>query len=443
VRRLLIVDDDDAIRLSLVAAFKNIFEIKDASGGREAIAILGDWIPDVILLDQRMLDMDGLETLDHIKDIDPDIPVVMITAYGTVAEAVKAMQHGALDYIQKPYDIERVRLVVNRAASIGAMKRELSELKGEINVLGMVGASDAMKQVFNTIQEFAPTDLNILITGPTGVGKEMAAKAIHFKSTRRQGPFIAINLAAIPENLMESELFGYEKGAFTGAATSKAGKVELADSGTLFLDEIGDMDRVLQAKLLRFLETRTVERLGSVRYRQVDVRLVSATNRDLVNEVDTGAFREDLFYRLNTVCINIPPLRERLEDIPLLTNHFISRYNRRFNKDIQGVSQEVMDLFLSLPWRGNVRELMHTIEFAVARCKTSTITRQDLPEHVSIVDTSPATNSSGLVEAVENLEKQMIQSALMSTGNNRTRAASILGISLRTLQYKLKKYNMG
>jgi len=437
------VDDDDAIRLSLVAAFKNIFEIKDASGGREAIAILGDWIPDVILLDQRMLDMDGLETLDHIKDIDPDIPVVMITAYGTVAEAVKAMQHGALDYIQKPYDIERVRLVVNRAASIGAMKRELSELKGEINVLGMVGASDAMKQVFNTIQEFAPTDLNILITGPTGVGKEMAAKAIHFKSTRRQGPFIAINLAAIPENLMESELFGYEKGAFTGAATSKAGKVELADSGTLFLDEIGDMDRVLQAKLLRFLETRTVERLGSISYRQVDVRLVSATNRDLVNEVDTGAFREDLFYRLNTVCINIPPLRERLEDIPLLTNHFISRYNRRFNKDIQGVSQEVMDLFLSLPWRGNVRELMHTIEFAVARCKTSTITRQDLPEHVSIVDTSPATNSSGLVEAVENLEKQMIQSALMSTGNNRTRAASILGISLRTLQYKLKKYNMG
>jgi len=443
VRRLLIVDDDDAIRLSLVAAFKNIFEIKEASGGREAIAILGDWIPDVILLDQRMLDMDGLETLDHIKDIDPDIPVVMITAYGTVAEAVKAMQHGALDYIQKPYDIERVRLVVNRAASIGAMKRELSELKGEINVLGMVGASDAMKQVFNTIQEFAPTDLNILITGPTGVGKEMAAKAIHFKSTRRQGPFIAINLAAIPENLMESELFGYEKGAFTGAATSKAGKVELADSGTLFLDEIGDMDRVLQAKLLRFLETRTVERLGSISYRQVDVRLVSATNRDLVNEVDTGAFREDLFYRLNTVCINIPPLRERLEDIPLLTNHFISRYNRRFNKDIQGVSQEVMDLFLSLPWRGNVRELMHTIEFAVARCKTSTITRQDLPEHVSIVDTSPATNSSGLVEAVENLEKQMIQSALMSTGNNRTRAASILGISLRTLQYKLKKYNMG
>ncbi|HDM32155.1 MAG TPA: sigma-54-dependent Fis family transcriptional regulator [Deltaproteobacteria bacterium] len=443
MRRLLIVDDDDAIRLSLVAAFKNIFEIKDASGGREAIAILGDWIPDVILLDQRMLDMDGLETLDHIKDIDPDIPVVMITAYGTVAEAVKAMQHGALDYIQKPYDIERVRLVVNRAASIGAMKRELSELKGEINVLGMVGASDAMKQVFNTIQEFAPTDLNILITGPTGVGKEMAAKAIHFKSTRRQGPFIAINLAAIPENLMESELFGYEKGAFTGAATSKAGKVELADSGTLFLDEIGDMDRVLQAKLLRFLETRTVERLGSISYRQVDVRLVSATNRDLVNEVDTGAFREDLFYRLNTVCINIPPLRERLEDIPLLTNHFISRYNRRFNKDIQGVSQEVMDLFLSLPWRGNVRELMHTIEFAVARCKTSTITRQDLPEHVSIVDTSPATNSSGLVEAVENLEKQMIQSALMSTGNNRTRAASILGISLRTLQYKLKKYNMG
>ena len=443
MRRLLIVDDDDAIRLSLVAAFKNIFEIKDASGGREAIAILGDWIPDVILLDQRMLDMDGLETLDHIKDIDPDIPVVMITAYGTVAEAVKAMQHGALDYIQKPYDIERVRLVVNRAASIGAMKRELSELKGEINVLGMVGASDAMKQVFSTIQEFAPTDLNILITGPTGVGKEMAAKAIHFKSTRRQGPFIAINLAAIPENLMESELFGYEKGAFTGAATSKAGKVELADSGTLFLDEIGDMDRVLQAKLLRFLETRTVERLGSISYRQVDVRLVSATNRDLVNEVDTGAFREDLFYRLNTVCINIPPLRERLEDIPLLTNHFISRYNRRFNKDIQGVSQEVMDLFLSLPWRGNVRELMHTIEFAVARCKTSTITRQDLPEHVSIVDTSPATNSSGLVEAVENLEKQMIQSALMSTGNNRTRAASILGISLRTLQYKLKKYNMG
>lgn len=443
MRRLLIVDDDDAIRLSLVAAFKNIFEIKDASGGREAIAILGDWIPDVILLDQRMLDMDGLETLDHIKDIDPDIPVVMITAYGTVAEAVKAMQHGALDYIQKPYDIERVRLVVNRAASIGAMKRELSELKGEINVLGMVGASEAMKQVFNTIQEFAPTDLNILITGPTGVGKEMAAKAIHFKSTRRQGPFIAINLAAIPENLMESELFGYEKGAFTGAATSKAGKVELADSGTLFLDEIGDMDRVLQAKLLRFLETRTVERLGSISYRQVDVRLVSATNRDLVNEVDTGAFREDLFYRLNTVCINIPPLRERLEDIPLLTNHFISRYNRRFNKDIQGVSQEVMDLFLSLPWRGNVRELMHTIEFAVARCKTSTITRQDLPEHVSIVDTSPATNSSGLVEAVENLEKQMIQSALMSTGNNRTRAASILGISLRTLQYKLKKYNMG
>jgi len=443
MRRLLIVDDDDAIRLSLVAAFKNIFEIKEASGGREAIAILGDWIPDVILLDQRMLDMDGLETLDHIKDIDPDIPVVMITAYGTVAEAVKAMQHGALDYIQKPYDIERVRLVVNRAASIGAMKRELSELKGEINVLGMVGASEAMKQVFNTIQEFAPTDLNILITGPTGVGKEMAAKAIHFKSTRRQGPFIAINLAAIPENLMESELFGYEKGAFTGAATSKAGKVELADSGTLFLDEIGDMDRVLQAKLLRFLETRTVERLGSISYRQVDVRLVSATNRDLVNEVDTGAFREDLFYRLNTVCINIPPLRERLEDIPLLTNHFISRYNRRFNKDIQGVSQEVMDLFLSLPWRGNVRELMHTIEFAVARCKTSTITRQDLPEHVSIVDTSPATNSSGLVEAVENLEKQMIQSALMSTGNNRTRAASILGISLRTLQYKLKKYNMG
>ncbi len=444
MKRLLIVDDDDAIRLSLVAAFKNMFEIKEASGGKEAISILGGWIPDVILLDQRMLDMDGLETLDHIKDIDPDIPVVMITAYGTVAEAVKAMQRGALDYIQKPYDIERVRLVVNRAASIGAMKRELSELKGEVNVFGMVGASDAMKQVFNTIQEFAPTDLNILVTGPTGVGKEMAAKAIHFKSTRRQGPFIAINLAAIPENLMESELFGYEKGAFTGAATSKAGKVELAHGGTLFLDEIGDMDRPLQAKLLRFLETRTVERLGSVSYRHVDVRIVSATNRDLASEVDTGSFREDLFYRLNTVCINIPPLKERLEDIPVLTDHFISRYNRRFKKDIQGVAPEVMDLFLSLPWKGNVRELMHTIEFAIARCKTSTINRSDLPEQLINADTaSTSTESSSLVEAVEALEKQMIQSALISTGKNRTRAAAMLGISLRALQYKLKKYNIG
>ena len=395
----------------------------------------------MVLLDQRMFDMDGLETLSHIKDIDPDIPVVMITAYGTISDAVKAMKQGATDYIQKPYDIEEVRIIVNRAATIGAMKREIKELKGEMNMFGMVGASEAMKDVFETIEEFAPTDINILITGPTGVGKEMAARAIHHKSLRREGVFVPINLAAIPESLMESELFGYDKGAFTGASTSKAGKVELGDKGTLFLDEIGDMGKTLQAKLLRFLETRVVERLGSTRYRPVDVRIISATNQDLSNAVDTGAFREDLFYRLNTVYINIPPLKERLVDISILTDHFISIYNQRFKKDIQDVSKEVMDRFLSYPWRGNVRELMHTIEFGVAKCKQSLISLSDLPPQM-LSSQQTVNGESAMVEEVKQLERQMIQNALITTDSNRTKAAELLGISLRSLQYKLKKYNM-
>jgi len=396
-----------------------------------------------VLLDQRLPDADGTEVLKEIKRLSPEVPVIMLTAYGTVKSSVKAMKLGAFDYIEKPYDIEEVKLTIANALKLRMLEEEINhlrlELKEKYALSGIIGKSKAMQDVFRLIKDIAPLDITVLITGETGTGKELVARAIHYNSSRANGPFVAVNCAAIPENLLESELFGYEKGAFTGAVKRKKGKIELAERGTLFLDEIGDMPSELQAKLLRFLEDRTFERLGGEENIKANVRIVAATNQDLTLAIKERRFREDLYFRLNTVTIYLPPLRKRLEDIPLLAEHFVQQYNQNFKKDVKGISPEALSLLMQYDWPGNVRELKHVIERAVALCRGEMVTPKDLALEPK---EELGEEIYDLNRILERHEKAAIKKALMQTGYNKTKAAQLLGISLRSLQYKVKKYGL-
>ncbi|MFC1798946.1 sigma-54-dependent transcriptional regulator, partial [Thermodesulfobacteriota bacterium] len=401
----------------------------------------------------KMPSMDGIELLERIKKRDPDLPVIMMTAHGTVEKAVEAMQKGAYSYLLKPFDNERLTLYVNKAIEMFRVVKENRRLRDAVESQygfgNIIGKNKRMKEMFETIRKVAPSLATVLIEGENGTGKELVAKSIHFNSSRREKPFIAINCSALAESLLESELFGHEKGSFTGAIATKKGRFELADGGTLFLDEIGELSQNLQVKLLRVLQEKVFERVGGIKPISVDIRIVAATNKLLREEIQAGRFREDLYFRLNIVRIDLPPLSERLEDIRLLIDHFITKYaeERRFDVPIKGVDPEVERLFYDYSWPGNIRELENVIERAMILCPGDTIKASDLPidfkENIySSFPLNGIPTDAKLFETIETIERKMIERAMKLTGNVQSDAAKLLGIGKSGLNKKLKKYQM-
>lgn len=452
MNKVLIVDDELNMRLVLAAMLKKEgYEVSSAADGSEALAILKSGGIDAVISDLKMPNIDGMELLKHISDKYPEVPVVMITAHGTVATAVEALKKGALDYITKPFDIDELKNVISKAIKTRVLKE--SELFGppeEIERGGIIGTSKSMQEIFNAIKRVAPTTTTILITGETGTGKELVADAIHFNSPRKKNPMIKINCAAIAETLMESELFGYEKGAYTGAAVTKPGKFELAHKGTLFLDEVSEIPRDMQVKLLRVLQEQEFERVGGLRTIKVDVRIIAATNQNLLQQVQAGNFREDLYYRLNVFPIEIPPLRERKEDILPLTDYFVEKFNKKLEVSLS-MTQEVKEILLRYEWPGNIRELENLIERMMLLAKGNEITVNEIPEEfkaaISKIAAIPAEESKKpfkdyMRDHVENVEKQMILNTLEEADGNVTKAAKQLGLSRKGLQLKMIKYNL-
>ena len=451
---VLIVDDEKNYPLILSAVLaEEGFETLTANSGSEALAIVKNSDIDLVLTDMKMPSMDGIELLEKIKDKDPDLPVIMMTAYGTVDKAVEAMQKGAYSYILKPFDNESLVLYVNKACSMYRIVKENRQLRDAVesrySLGNIIGKSKRMQDVFEIIQKVAPTTAVVLIEGESGTGKELVAKSIHFNSTRQDKPFIAVNCSALVENLLESELFGHEKGAFTGAVAMKKGRFELADGGTLFIDEIGELSQSLQVKLLRVLQEKVFERVGGVKPVSVDIRIIAATNKKLKEEMQQGRFRDDLFYRLNVVRIVMPPLRQRQEDIRLLVDYFIHKYAGERNSDIPvtGLDQEVERVFYNYSWPGNVRELENVMERAIILCPEETIKMTDLPKDfkenaydAQHLDGIP--ENAKLNETIVTIEKKMLERALRLTNNVHSNAAALLGIGKSGFSKKIKKYRI-
>jgi len=449
---VLIVDDEKNYPLILAAVLEEEgFETMTANSGHEAIEILKNSDVDLVLTDMKMPGMDGIELLENVKAKDPELPVIMMTAYGTVEKAVEAMQKGAYNYIMKPFENDSLVIYVKKAVAVYQMVKENRQLrsavKSQYSFGNIIGKSKVMTDVFETIRKIAPTNATVLIEGESGTGKELVAKAIHFNSPRRNKPFVAVNCSAFAETLLESELFGHEKGAFTGAAAMKKGRFELADTGTLFLDEIGELSQNIQVKLLRVLQEKTFERVGGVKLVAADIRIIAATNRKLKDEVEQGRFREDLFYRLNVLPLVLPPLRERSEDIRLLVNHFVKKYagERKSDIPVTGIEQAAERIFYEYSWPGNVRELENVIERAVILCPDELIRVSDLPrnfkdnaDNTLHLDGIPA--DASLYDTLTTVEKKMIERAMKMADNVQTHAAQILGIGKSGLSQKLKKY---
>ena len=454
MRTILIVDDEKNYLTILSAVLEDEgFEVLTALGGREALEVHKTSDLDLILTDMKMPEMDGIELLERIKSVDPDLPVIMMTAHGTVDKAVEAMQKGAYTYILKPFDNERLIIYVQKAISMYQVVKENRRLRDAVESQyrfgNIIGKSKKMRDIFDTIQKVAPTSATVLIEGESGTGKELVARSIHFNSHRREKPFVAVNCSALAESLLESELFGHEKGAFTGAVATKKGRFELADGGTLFLDEIGELSQNLQVKLLRVLQEKVFERVGGVRTISVDIRIIAATNKELQHEMQAGRFREDLYYRLNVVHIALPALKERQEDIHLLVNHFIKKYatERQSDAPVKGVGQEVDRLFYNYSWPGNIRELENVIERVMILSPGETIRVSDLPKEFtdSVHNTLhlegiPA--DAKLYETLAMIEKAMIERALKISDNVQAHAATLLGIGKSGLNQKIKKYNL-
>ena len=451
---ILIVDDEKNYPriLSAVLEEEN-FETLTANSGPEALEILRHSDVDLVLTDMKMSSMDGITLLEKIKEKDPDLPTLMMTAHGTVEKAVEAMQKGACNFIQKPFDNKQLVVYINKAIEmfrvIKENRRLLNDAQSRYGFDNIIGKSKVMRDIFEIIRKVAPTSATVLIEGGSGTGKELVARSIHLNSPRRGKPFIAVNCSALAENLLESELFGHERGAFTGAVAMKKGRFELADAGTLFLDEIGELTPYLQAKLLRILQERIFERVGGVKPISVDIRLIAATNKRLKNEIGTGNFREDLYFRLNVVRIELPPLKDRKEDIQLVTNHFIKKYedHRPSDKPVYGVDQDVMRLFNNYPWPGNIRELENIIEQAMILSLGEIITVPDLPDgFVENVYEGPRIEGipedAKLFETLSMIEKKMIERSLRLSGNVQARASEILGIGKSGLSKKMKKYGI-
>jgi len=490
IKRVLIADDEINIRRVLEAILRRDgYEVVTAANGDEALARMSRDI-NTVITDLKMPGLDGMGLLKRLSVDFPDVPVVMITAHGSVESAVEAVKLGAFDYVEKPFDQEQIRQIVTKALRTHMLSRrnarpEDTSPRGRFR---LVGESVAIRQVYQVVEKVADTPSTVLITGESGTGKELVARALHDYSSRSGGPFIKINCAAIPKTLMESEMFGYEKGAFTGAVGSKPGRFELAHGGSLFLDEIGEIPIEMQVKLLRVLQESEFERVGGIKTIKVDVRLITATNRDLAAEIAGGGFRDDLYYRLNVVPIHLPPLRERREDIPLLVDHFLARFNERLKKQVTGAEPEAIDRLISHQWPGNIRELENVIERTILFCEGPLIRLADLPGELGGTPhpampgpvpeeralSAPSTTSSSsalpaqatppapppaavtvppvgeevgsLKEAVraetERVERELIQRALDETGGNVTKAARKLQISRKSLQTKMKEFGL-
>ncbi|HOC19256.1 MAG TPA: sigma-54 dependent transcriptional regulator [Vicinamibacterales bacterium] len=445
---ILLVDDEPAQRLVLAGFLrKRGFDVVQAGTSEDALAELSARTIDLVLTDLRMPGASGIDLLEGSRRINPEVPVIVTTAFGTVASAVEAMKRGAADYLTKPIDLEELDVLIARTLERRALVAENRELRRQLEsrhrLAGLETANARMAEAINTAARAAGSRATILIRGESGTGKELLARAVHYASPRASGPLVAVNVAALPDTLLESELFGHERGAFTGADREHRGRFELADGGSLFLDEIGDLPRTTQVKLLRVLQEQAFERLGGTRTLRVDVRVLAATNRDLEGMVARGEFRDDLYYRLNVVSIEVPPLRERREDIPALVEHFLKRFADENQSPSKEISREAMDLLLKYPYPGNVRELENLVHRAVVLSRGRTITAADLPVHLARVGRAgTAATDTPFVERVSEFERSLIVEALERAGGVQTRAARELGMSERHLRYKLKKYKL-
>ena len=447
-KRILVVDDDSYVRgATEEILIRKGYDVDTASAASGALQRLEEADYDLLLSDIKMPGMSGLELLEKVKSRWPDLTVILMTAYGAIEDAVRAMSNGAYNYLQKGSEstTEEMEIVVEQALKVQDTEREnkrlRSELQSRYSCGSMIGKAPNMEQVFDLIGTVADSRATVLVTGESGTGKELVAKALHYNSARRNGPFIRLNCAALPKDLMESELFGHEKGAFTGAIKQTRGRFEMADGGTLLLDEISEIDPALQAKLLRVLQEREFERVGSTQTIKIDVRIVATTNRDLVKEVEEGIFREDLYYRLNVIEIGLPPLRDRLEDVPALVRAFVERFNDENGKQIQGIEEDAMELLCRYDWPGNVRELENYIERAVVVSPGPTLRTCDFPR--KLVDGPSGGGGGGGLQVgltVHEMERRLIMKTLEAFHGNRTEAAAQLGISTRTLRNKLHEY---
>ncbi|MBN2327591.1 MAG: sigma-54-dependent Fis family transcriptional regulator [Candidatus Omnitrophica bacterium] len=447
-KKLLVVDDEIGIQNLLTRVLRSEgYDIRTADNGDSAIQMAKEDLPDLVLCDIVMPGKDGIAALRELKQLSPKIEVIMLTAHSTVENAVEAMKLGAADYLKKPFDVEELKIVIEKTLGVADLKRENSALREEIGLKygidHIVGKHPKMREIFEFIKTVASTPSTVLIHGESGTGKELIAGAIHYHSPRRHKPFVKVNCAAISEELLESELFGHEKGAFTGAVRTSEGKFVMADGGSILLDEVSEMSPKLQAKLLRVLQEKEVDKVGGREPVKVDVRVMATTNRNLEEEIKKRNFREDLYYRLNVVTISFPPLRERKSDIPELCNFFLAKYNREMNRKIQAVSRDAEQILLRCQWPGNVRQLENCIERAVVLCKESTIEVEHLPPEIHSLSPDAGRDSAADIQAgmtVAEMERSLIMETLKMTNNNRTRAAEILGISIRTLRNKLNEY---
>ncbi len=455
--KILVVEDDASMGFFLCEAMnKERYEAVHVSNGEEALSRLHREDFDLVILDLKLPRMSGMDVLTTIRRTDPDTTVIMITAHGSKDVAIEAISKGAYDYFSKPFDINEMRIVVRRALEKAQLQQEVRDLREKVEGKGalrnIVGNSKGMQEVSEIVKTVLDSDVTVLITGESGTGKELIAEAIHYNSPRRANPLVKLNCVAIPETLMESELFGYEKGAFTGATKRKLGKFELANGGTLLLDEIGDMSLTTQSKLLRVLQEREFERVGGVEPVRVDVRIMTSTNRDLKRAVQERRFREDLFFRINVIPIHIPALRERREDIPSLVDHFLNLFQARYHKRIERISEEAMDVMVNYSWPGNVRELENAVQRAVLLSRDSVISEWNLPPEVQggagkrPPDMFRLGDGRSLSDTLDGLtrdvEKRLILEALEQAGGKREKAARLLNLSLKTLYNKMKKYNL-
>jgi len=449
--RLLVVDDERAVRSALrVNLAKAGYEVVLAASAEEALALLVSRPPDLVLTDVMMPGLSGHELLARLQNSHPDLPVVIMTGHGSVESAVAAMKAGAADYIIKPVSRAELLVILEKALQTRELEAEVATLRAELDgrygFENIIGHTSAMQAVYELVDAVADSDALVLLTGPTGTGKELLSRAIHHRSPRRDRPFVAINCAALPEGLLESELFGHEKGAFTGAVRQHLGKFEQADGGTLMLDEIGDIPLSAQVRLLRVLESGELQRVGGRETLRVDVRVIAATNRNLRRAAREGTFREDLYYRLNVFHIPLPPLRDRIDDIPLLVEHFVQRSARRYRRRAREVSQTVLSQLMAYHWPGNVRELEHLIERAVILCQGTIITELKLPEpeteelpRVERPEEIPLPETTDINQELRSLERRLIVEALKREGGVQARAARRLGISRSNLNYRIQK----
>ncbi len=442
---LLVDDDKNSLKGLMKILEQDGYRVLGATNGYEALHLLDQEAVDILVTDMKMPGLDGFALLEEINKREEEVSVIMMTAYGSVHTAVEAMKKGAEDYLTKPLNVEELEIILARVWK----KRELllqntalkEQLRSRYRFANLIGNTPAMQRLFKTITHVAPSKASILILGETGTGKELVARAIHQGSRRAEKPFVTVNCSALAEGVLESELFGHERGAFTGAIRGKQGRFELAHGGTLFLDEVGDMPFTVQTKLLRVLELGEFERVGSEKTLQVDVRLIAATNKNLEAEMRLGRFREDLYYRLNVITLHLPPLRERRDDIPLLADHFLQQYMEENEKKIKGFLPQTIELLQEYPWPGNVRELENIIERAVVLCQELWIEPRHLPSHLRPAPEKTAARFSlPLGVSLKEVEKEVILRTLQLTGGNKTQAAKILGISTRKIEYKVKEW---